>query len=345
MTEPLLKINDLEKHFLTNKSLVGRKKEYVKAVDGISFNINRGETFALIGESGSGKSTVAKTIIGIHRATGGTINFDGKDVTNPSSKDLRQLREQVQLVFQDPTSCLNPRRLIGSSLKLPLRSKNISKNEYRPKIIQELQRVGLNDEYFYKYPHELSGGQKQRVNIARALLMEPDLLLLDEPTSALDVSVQAKIISLLDDLQKELDLTYMFITHNLSLVRNIADRTGVMYLGQLQEKGKTHNIFNNPKHPYTTALLSSIPAVSEKEGQIKPNKIQLEGDIPNPQNIPTGCRFHPRCPYATDICSQKIPNENNVEEMPVDRGKRQVRCHIHDKEFDEHFDKVPDEIN
>jgi oligopeptide transport system ATP-binding protein len=341
MSETVLEVNGLEKHFPVDRSLFSRTTEYVKAVDGISFEIDRGESFALIGESGSGKSTVAKTIIGIHRATGGSIRFDGDDVTDPSSDQLGRLRERVQLVFQDPTSCLNPRRSVGKSLAVPLASTGTSKNERRQKIVQELRRVGLNAEYFHKYPHELSGGQKQRVNIARALLVEPDLLLLDEPTSALDVSVQAKIINLLDELQAQLDLTYLFITHNLSLVRNIADRTGVMYLGQLQEMGPTEQVFHSPQHPYTAALLSSIPVVSEEEQRAKPEKIELEGEIPNPQDIPTGCRFHPRCVYATDVCSEQPPEEIQTSDRLDDGENRFARCHIHDEKFAEHFDESP----
>lgn len=341
MSEPILKVEKLEKHFPVNRDLFNRPRDYVKAVDGISFEIEPGESFALIGESGSGKSTVAKSIIGIHQATGGTIQFDGTDVTNPSSGQLHQLRERIQLVFQDPTSCLNPRRTVGKSLTVPLAAKDTPKDERREKIVQELKRVGLNEEYYYKYPHELSGGQKQRVNIARSLLVEPDLLLLDEPTSALDVSVQAKIISLLDQLQDELDLTYLFITHNLSLVRNIADQTGVMYLGQLQEKGPTEEVFYSPQHPYTAALLSSIPVISDEEEQIKPRKVQLEGEIPNPQDMPSGCRFHPRCVYAEDVCSAETPKETDTGNGTGDGENRHVRCHIHDDEFAEYFEEAP----
>jgi len=220
-----------------------------KAVDGVSFSIEEGETLALIGESGSGKSTIAKTIIDIHETTDGLIRYQGEDITNPISDQMETIRSDIQLVFQDPTSCLNPRRTIRKTLLVPLKATGVPTENREARVSEMLERVGLTDEYLHKYPHELSGGQKQRVNIARALAVEPKLLILDEPTSALDVSVQAKIINLLDDLQDELDLTYLFITHDLSLVRNFADETAVMYLGKIQEQGPTEEIFESPRHP------------------------------------------------------------------------------------------------
>lgn len=345
MTESLLKLDGVEKHFPIKSGLLKRTTGHVKAVDGVSFEIKQGETFALIGESGSGKSTVANTVIGIHQATGGTMEFDGEDITNPSSKQLGQLRERIQMVFQDPTSCLNPRRTIGKSLGVPLAANGVPTEERRRQISERLERVGLNDEYLYKYPHELSGGQKQRVNIARALLIEPDLILLDEPTSALDVSVQAKIIELLADLQDQMGLTYLFITHDLSLVRNIADKTGVMYLGQLQEKGPTEEVFYHPRHPYTEALLSAIPVVSDEEEAFKPQKEPVEGEIPSPRDIPSGCRFHTRCAYAEDACSTAVPSNNQVGGTvhAESRGTdHQARCHIYDEEFASRFDDSPE---
>lgn len=345
MAETLLKLDEMEKYFPIKSGLFKRTTGHVKAVDGVSFEIDHGETFALIGESGSGKSTVANTVIGIHQATGGAVEFDGEDITKPSSKQLGRLRERVQMVFQDPTSCLNPRRTIGKSLAVPLAANGMPAEERRRKISERLERVGLNDEYLYKYPHELSGGQKQRINIARALLVEPDLILLDEPTSALDVSVQAKIIELLADLQDQMGLTYLFITHDLSLVRNIADKTGVMYLGQLQEKGPTEEIFYHPRHPYTEALLSAIPVVSDEEEDFKPQKEPLEGEIPSPRDIPSGCRFHPRCPYAEDACTTDVPSHNQVGGTVhgESRGtEHQARCHIYDPEFADRFDESPE---
>jgi oligopeptide/dipeptide ABC transporter ATP-binding protein len=323
MTAPLLAVNDLEKHF-GGGGWFGSEPP-VRAVDGVSFAIDRGETLGLIGESGSGKSTIAKTVIGIHEPTGGQIRYDGEDVTPQTRDQLRRLRSEVQMVFQDPTSCLNPRRTIRKSLAVPLKATDVPKRERERHVRELLDRVGLNDEYLTKYPHELSGGQKQRVNIARAIAVEPTLLLLDEPTSALDVSVQAKIIELLEDLQDELGLTYLFITHDLSLVRNFADETAVMYLGEIQEQGPTDRIFERPSHPYTRALLSAIPVTDESEAAYKPRKKPLEGEIPSPRDVPSGCRFHPRCPHATEECARHEPDPREVDGATV-------RCLAYDEE-------------
>ncbi|WP_415380547.1 ABC transporter ATP-binding protein [Halosimplex sp. TS25] len=315
MTAPVLDVDDLEKHF-GGGGWFGDDPP-VRAVDGVSFEIDRGETLGLIGESGSGKSTIAKTVIGIHEPTDGRIRFEGEDVTPQTRKQLRRLRSEVQMVFQDPTSCLNPRRTIRKSLSVPLKATDVPKAERGRRVSELLDRVGLNDEYLTKYPHELSGGQKQRVNIARAIAVEPTLLLLDEPTSALDVSVQAKIIGLLEDLQDELGLTYLFITHDLSLVRNFADETAVMYLGEIQERGPTDRIFERPGHPYTRALLSAIPVTDASEEAYKPREGPLEGEIPSPRDVPSGCRFHPRCPHATEECAQRHPEPREVDGASV----------------------------
>ena len=336
MSEPLLAVDDLKKHFPIKGGLLRRTTGHVKAVDGVSFSIDRGDTLAIIGESGSGKSTIAKTIIGIHRATDGTITFDGEDVTDPSGDELTDLRSRIQMVFQDPTSSLNPRRTVGRSIQVPLATRDVPNEKRRERVLELLDTVDLNEEYYYKYPHELSGGQKQRVNIARAISIEPELLLLDEPTSALDVSVQAKIISLLDELQDEFNLTYLFITHDLSLVKNIADETAVLYLGQLQERGDTTEIFKRPRHPYTRALLSAIPVTSEEEESYKPRREPLKGEIPSPRDVPSGCRFHTRCPYGIDRCSEQPPEFTPVREGPA------VRCHIYDEEHADAFDETPD---
>lgn len=336
MSEPLLTVDDLEKYFPIKGGVLRRTTGHVKAVDGVSFSIDRGDTLAVIGESGSGKSTIAKTIIGIHRATDGTITFDGEDVTDPTDDELGELRSRIQMVFQDPTSSLNPRRTVGRSIQVPLATRDIPKEKRRERVLELLDTVDLNEEYYYKYPHELSGGQKQRVNIARAISIEPELLLLDEPTSALDVSVQAKIISLLDDLQDELGLTYLFITHDLSLVRNIADKTGVMYLGEIQEYGPTEEVFHRPRHPYTRALLSAIPVTSTEEEAFKPEMETLEGEIPSPRDIPSGCRFHTRCPYAVDVCETDVPPPTTLPNDGVD-----VRCHLYDDAYADHFDAAP----
>ncbi|MGB9933469.1 ABC transporter ATP-binding protein [Haloarcula amylolytica] len=317
MSGPVLEVQDLKKHFPAEGLFSSDPP--AKAVDGVSFSIDEGETLALIGESGSGKSTVAKTIIDIHETTAGLIRFNGQDITNPIRQQLAEMRSEIQLVFQDPTSCLNPRRTIRKSLLVPLKATGVPRSEREERVRQMLERVGLNDEYLYKYPHELSGGQKQRVNIARALAVEPSLLLLDEPTSALDVSVQAKIISLLEDIQAEFDLTYLFITHDLSLVRNFADETAVMYLGEIQEQGPTDRLFENPRHPYTRSLLSSIPVTSRQEEALKPDSEGLDGEVPGARNLPSGCRLHPRCPHATEDCAMRHPEQYDVHD-------RDVRC-------------------
>ncbi|ELZ30548.1 peptide ABC transporter ATPase [Halosimplex carlsbadense 2-9-1] len=333
MTAPVLAVEDLEKHFGGGGWFGGEPP--VRAVDGVSFEIGRGETLGLIGESGSGKSTIAKTVIGIHEPTGGRIRFQGEDVTPQTRKQLRRLRSEVQMVFQDPTSCLNPRRTIRKSLSVPLQAADVPKGQRANRVSELLDRVGLNDEYLAKYPHELSGGQKQRVNIARAIAVEPTLLLLDEPTSALDVSVQAKIIGLLEDLQDELGLTYLFITHDLSLVRNFADETAVMYLGEIQERGPTDRIFERPSHPYTRALLSAIPVTDDAEEAYKPRQEPLEGEIPSPRDVPSGCRFHPRCPHATEQCAQHHPEPREVDGASV-------RCLAYD-DGTSGFDDLPSE--
>ncbi len=335
MSESLLEVKDLKKYFPVRSGVFRRVTGHVKAVDGVSFSIDPGETLAIIGESGSGKSTVAKTIIGIHRATDGSIRLDGEEITDPSTEQVKRMRSRMQMVFQDPTSSLNPRRSIRQSLMVPLKAQGMPKSERIDRISELLEIVDLNDEYLYKYPHELSGGQKQRINIARAIAIEPEILLLDEPTSALDVSVQAKIIQLLEDLQDDLGLTYLFITHDLSLVRNVADETAVMYLGEFQEKGDTERVFKAPKHPYTRALLSSIPVTSDEEESYKPDMEPLKGEIPSPRDIPSGCRFHTRCPYAVDTCSAVDP------EFTADDGGDLVRCHIYDDQYRSEFPEVP----
>ena len=329
MSAPLVAVEDLKKQFDTS-GWFGSEPP-VRAVDGVSFEIAEGQTLGLIGESGSGKSTIAKCIIGIHEPTDGRIRYRSQDVTEQTSTDLERIRSEMQMVFQDPTSCLNPRRTIRKTLHVPLKSSDVPKERRDRRVMELLELVGLNDEYLYKYPHELSGGQKQRVNIARAIAVEPSVLLLDEPTSALDVSVQAKIIALLEDLQRELGLTYLFITHDLSLVRNFADETAVLYLGEIQEYGDTDQLFERPRHPYTRALLSAIPVTDDSETAYKPEDTNVDGEIPSPRDVPSGCRLHPRCPHSAESCAERHP-------APVDVESATVRCLAYEdqaSEFDE----------
>jgi oligopeptide/dipeptide ABC transporter ATP-binding protein len=324
MSGPVLEVKNLRKYFESDSWFDSQPP--VKAVDGVSFDIDEQETLALIGESGSGKSTVAKTIIDIHDSTDGLVRFRGEDISNPTKKQVRELRTGIQYVFQDPTSCLNPRRSIRKSLLVPLDAMDLTQEERESRVRELLDWVGLTEEYLERYPHELSGGQKQRVNIARALAVRPNLLLLDEPTSALDVSVQANIIKLLKELQERLELTYLFITHDLSLARSFSDKTAVMYLGEIQEHGPTDQIFENPRHPYTRALLSSIPIVSEDEEEYQIRSEPLQGEVPNPQDSPSGCRFHPRCPHATEECETNHPETYSASDVDV-------RCLAYSDEF------------
>lgn len=314
--EEILIIDNLKKHFSTSRGTV-------RAVDGISFSVKKGETFGLVGESGSGKSTVAYTIVGIYRPTQGEIIFNGENIGRELASRSKSLKKEIQIVFQDPGSSLNPRRSIKQILELPIREHAITQNGDRTeKIAQLLKMVELPVDYMYKYPRAIGGGEKQMVAIARSLATNPSFVLLDEPTSALDVSVQAKIINLLIQLQARLNLTYLFITHDLSLMRNVASRVGIMYLGKICEIASTSEFFQNPLHPYTRMLLSSIPVVSEKEDSLKPKKIISRGEIPSPVNIPSGCSFHLRCPEKMPVCSKEDPKTLKVHQEHL------VRCHL-----------------
>jgi oligopeptide transport system ATP-binding protein len=335
----LLELVDLEKYFPVRSGLLRRVTGHVKAVDGVSLSIDRGETLALIGESGSGKSTVARTIVGLHDPTDGRILYNGLDVTDLPNSELARYRSNVQMVFQDPSSSLNPRKRVGQMIAVPLKARNVPSATRRERVESLLEKVGLGSAYAEKYPHQLSGGQKQRVNIARALAVEPEVLLLDEPTSALDVSVQAKLVSLLNDLQAELGLTYLFITHDLSLVRNVADRTAVMYLGQIQERGPTQAVFERPQHPYTRALLSAIPTTSKAEDAYKPDEAEVSGEIPSPRDLPSGCRFHTRCPRAEDACRTTAPDL-----LDHDNSAHEVRCHLYDEAHADEMGDRPDPV-
>ena len=316
MDEEILIIDNLKKHFSTSRGTV-------RAVDGISFSVKKGETFGLVGESGSGKSTVAYTIVGIYRPTQGEIIFNGENIGRELASRSKSLKKEIQIVFQDPGSSLNPRRSIKQILELPIREHAIAQNGDRTeRIAQLLKMVELPADYMYKYPRAIGGGEKQMVAIARSLATNPSFVLLDEPTSALDVSVQAKIINLLIQLQARLNLTYLFITHDLSLMRNVASRVGIMYLGKICEIASTSEFFQNPLHPYTRMLLSSIPVVSEQEDSLKPKKIISRGEIPSPVNIPSGCSFHLRCPEKMPVCSKEDPKTLKVHQEHL------VRCHL-----------------
>ncbi len=313
MNTDLLTVTGLKKHFIIGHSgIVRRTPITVKAVDGVSFAVREGETFGLVGESGSGKSTVAYTIIGMYQPTEGDIAFKGQSLLQEGKKRPPALRKEIQIVFQDPGSSLNPRRTIRQIVELPLRIHQRD-GDLLSRTIGLLEMVELPEDYIHKYPQMLGGGEKQMVAIARALATNPSLVILDEPTSALDVSIQAKIINLLLRLQEEFHLSYLFITHDLSLMRNVASRVAIMYLGKICEIAEAAEFFRNPYHPYTQMLLSSIPVVSAAEEEFKPKKITSRGEIPSPVNVPAGCSFHPRCPEAKDICSTLDPVMVEVE--------------------------------
>ena len=317
----ILKIEKLKKYFN-----IGKDKKCpinVRAVDGVDLEINYGETLGLVGESGSGKSTIAYTVIGIYCPTSGQIWFKGQNIGVKASKRPLSFKKEIQIVFQDPGSSLNPRQTIEKILALPFGlHTQITKSQIREEMVELLNKVELSSDYLTKYPSSIGGGEKQMIAIARALVSNPSLIVLDEPTSALDVSVQAKIINKLMDLQKKMQLTYLFITHDLSLMRNIADRVAIMYLGKICEVADTNTFFEKPLHPYTKMLISSVPVIFEEEEELKPKKIIYTGEIPSPVNIPSGCSFHPRCPYKMNICLEEEP-----ELLEIFTGHL-VRCHL-----------------
>jgi peptide/nickel transport system ATP-binding protein len=323
MNADILSIQDLKKHFVIGHSgVVNRVPITVKAVDGISFSIREGETFGLVGESGSGKSTVAYTTIGMYRPTSGTITFRGQSLFEGKKRRPQALSKEIQIVFQDPGSSLNPRRDVRQILELPLQIHR-GHGDRQEQIAELLEMVELPLDYMYKYPQMLGGGEKQMVAIARALATDPSFIILDEPTSALDVSIQGKIINLLIRLQKEFHLSYLFITHDLSLMRNVASRVAIMYLGKICEIAEAVEFFRQPYHPYTQMLLSSIPVVSAEEEKFKPQKILSTGEIPSPVNVPSGCSFRSRCPQKMEICSSVDPVMVDAEEGHT------VRCHLY----------------
>jgi len=321
MNNTILEVKDLKTYFMVDKA----KKSYVRAVDGVNFTLEDGEIVGLVGESGSGKSTIAYTIMGINKSSGGEVIFDGKNIiANDEKKRSLDFKKKVQLIFQDPGSSLNPYQDIMQILSLPLKvHKIVPNNKIEEKLMDILEMVELPYDFIYKSPNSISGGEKQLVSIARALCCDPKFIILDEPTSSLDVSIQAKIINMLLKIHKEKKLTYLFITHDLSLIRNISTKVIIMYLGKICEIAPTEEFYNNPLHPYTQMLLSSIPVISEEEESLKPKKTISVGEIPSPVNIPKGCSFNTRCSHATDICFKDDPIMHNFND------KHQVRCHLY----------------
>ena len=309
--EAVLEVRHLRKCFPLQKTMTGKVTRELVAVDDVSFKLYPGETLGIVGESGCGKTTTGRAILKLHQPTGGQIIFDGKDITNYNSKQMREIRKQMQIIFQDPYSSLPPRDTVGGILSEPVQvHKIVPKDQVKDYVLNLMDKCGLRDYYFERYPHEFSGGQRQRIGIARALSVNPKLVICDEPVSALDVSIQAQIINLLKQLQREMNLAYVFISHDLSVVKFISDKIGVMYLGGMMEFGTKEDIFNNPLHPYTKALFSAVP---NPDPTVKMERIKLEGDIPSPANPPKGCRFHTRCPYATEVCKH-IPPEYKEHE-------------------------------
>ncbi len=314
----LLRADNVKKYFPIT-GLFGKVENYVKAVDGVSLELCKGETYGLVGETGCGKSTLGRTLIHLLPATEGSVVLDGVELTGLSAAESRRLRSRVQMVFQDPYTSLNPRKRIGDILTEALDIQNIgAKGERMDMAMELMQQVGLLVEHYYRYPHELSGGQRQRVGLARALIVNPELVVCDEPVSALDVSVQSQILNLLVDMQKKRQLTYLFISHDMSVIRYVSDRIGVMYLGHLVEEADTAGLFANPLHPYTRLLLSAVPS---HDPHVKKQRTVPEGDLPSPIDPPSGCVFHTRCPKACDRCKQELPEMRELE------PGHKVACH------------------
>ncbi len=311
---PILEVRDLVKHFHVGGGLFGRQTGVVRAVDGVSFTLGRGETLGLVGESGCGKTTTGRCILQLDRPTSGRVLFEGRDLTTLGEDQLRAVRRKIQVIFQDPYSSLNPRMTVGQILAEPLAVHRIvpDARAREGRVRDLLRHVGLLPQHARRYPHEMSGGQRQRVGIARALAMEPSLIVCDEPVSALDVSIQAQIINLLEDLQRELGLTYLFVAHDLSVVRHISDRVAVMYLGRIVELADRQSLYDDPIHPYTKALLAAVP-IPDPELEARREHIVLRGEVPSPLRPPPGCVFHPRCPIAVDRCRSEVPPLREVK--------------------------------
>lgn len=325
-TSPLLNVRNLKKYFPIKKEFwqVGKEEQVVKAVNGISFQLFEGETYGLVGESGCGKSTTGRTLLRLTEPTEGEAILNGKDIFQLKGNELRDIRQDLQMIFQDPYSSLNPRKRIGQTLEEPLAIHNIGNKRDRTDIVMEmLGKVGMQLDHYYRYPHELSGGQRQRIGIARALVVNPKIIIADEPVSALDVSIQSQVINLLKQLQNELKLTYLFIAHDISVVRHISDRIGVMYLGKLVEEAPTDKLLQTPLHPYTEALLSAVPLPKLRTSSERRERIILKGELPSPINPPTGCVFHTRCPHVMDLCKKEIPPKREMSQGHF------VSCHLH----------------
>ena len=324
MSDTLLRVEDLKIYYPVAGSGFG-KKEFVKSVDGVTFEVKKGEVFGIVGESGCGKSTLGRGVCKLENLTSGHVYLDGEDITEYNDRRMRSIRKKVQMVFQDPYASLNPRMSVFDIIAEPLLVHHLyqDKADLEKKVLDLLHRVGLDDYHANRYPHEFSGGQRQRIGIARALAVEPSLIIADEPVSALDVSIQAQVLNLLNELKHDLDLTYIFVAHDLSVVEYISDRVGVMYLGNFVEVGEKEKIYSNPMHPYTQALLSAVPV---PDPTAKRERILLEGSIPSAHKPPTGCKFHTRCPKCMECCKTQAP-----ERYEVDDG-HYVYCHLYDKE-------------
>lgn len=322
MSSPILKVENLKKYFPVKSGKLFGEKAYLKAVNDVTFSIEKGKTLGLIGESGCGKSTVGKAVMGLFKATSGSIKYQDKDISSYSSKEIKKFRRNVQMIFQDPYSSLDPKKRISYAVQEPLYIHNIGTPKERLERAKELlETVGLSYYYMNRYPHEFSGGQRQRINIARALTLNPELLVCDEPTSALDVSIQAQVLNLFKQLQEKFGLTYLFISHSLNVVKYLSDNIAVMYLGKMVELGDSNGIYKKPLHPYTQALFSAIPT---EDPTAKVDRIILKGEVPSPLKPPSGCQFHNRCPYAKSICKELSPELAEIEK------DHKVACHIYE---------------